>query len=125
MDFIAALILEHIKEIGVGRVFVKIVTWVSHKQKPFARFQMITLQLIKEKKIRCGDTMLKSVETRFVSSHGMTERVMHQKKVYKALVKDELFLQWLRKQSKPIRQEVHSVVIAQYYCVITKQKYCA
>ena len=42
----------------------------------------------------------------------MTERVMHQK-VYKVLVKDELFLEWIRKQSKPIRQEVHTVVIAQ------------
>ena len=37
----------------------KIVTWVSHKQKPFSRFQMITQQLIKEKKIRCGAVMLK------------------------------------------------------------------
>ena len=91
----------------------KIVTWVSHKQKPFARFQIISQQLIKEKKIRCGAAMLKSVETRFASRHGMTERVMHQKKVYKALVKDELFLEWLRKQPKPIRQEVHAVVIAQ------------
>ena len=57
--------------------------------------------------------MLKSVETRFTSRHGMTERVMHQKKVYKALVKDELFLEWLRKQPKPIRQEVDAVVITQ------------
>ena len=35
-------------------------------------------------------------------------RHMHHKKVYKALVKDELFLAWLRKQAKPIRQEVHT-----------------
>jgi hypothetical protein len=44
------------------------------------------------------------VETRFVSSHGATERVMHHTKVYKALSKDELglFLAWLRKQPKPI-----------------------
>ena len=60
----------------------KIVTWVSRKQKPFTRFQMIVQQLIKEKKIRCDTAMLKSVETRFASRHGMTERVMHQKKVY-------------------------------------------
>ena len=90
----------------------KIVTWISHKQKPFARFQMIAQQLIKEKKIRCGAAMLKSVETRFASRHGMTERVMHQK-VYKVLVKDELFLECLRKQPKPIRQEVDAVVITQ------------
>ena len=86
----------------------KIVTWVSHNQKSFARFQMIVQQLIKEKKIRCGAAMLKSVETRFASRHGMTERVIHQK-VYKTLVKDELFLEWLWKHSKPIRQEVHVV----------------
>ena len=73
---------------------------------------MIAQQLIKEKKIRCDTAMLKSIETRFVSSHGMTERVMQQK-VYKALVKDELFLEWLWKQPKPIRQEVHDVVIVQ------------
>ena len=91
----------------------KIVTWVSRKQKPFTRFQMIVQQLIKEKKIRCDTAMLKSVETRFASRHGMTERVMHQKKVYKALVKDELFLEWIRKHPKPIRQEVHAVVIVQ------------
>jgi hypothetical protein len=186
MDFIAALILEHIKEIGAERVFVvcmdgackgafvliqkecpwvqcfvcpahgmdgllknvgstaesirmqanvmgdaaasemewnepfcrdcfdntaKIVTWVSRKQEPFARFQMIAQQLIKEKTIPCGAAMLKSVETRFASRHGMTGRVMHQKKVYKALVKDELFLEWLRKQPKPIRQEVHVTLL--------------
>ena len=87
----------------------KIVIWVSRKQKPFVRFQMIAQELIKEKKIRCGVAMLKSVETRFASRHGMTERVMHKKKVYKALVKDELFLEWLWKQPKPIRQEVHAV----------------
>ena len=73
---------------------------------------MIVQQLIKEKKIRCDAAMLKSVETRFASRHGMTERVMHQK-VYKVLVKDELFLEWLRKQPKPIRQELHAVVIVQ------------
>jgi hypothetical protein len=28
----------------------------------------------------------------------MTERVIHHKKVYKALAKDELLLAWLRKQ---------------------------
>ena len=65
---------------------VKIVTWVSHKQKPFTRFQMIVQQLMKEKKIRCGTVMMNSVETRFVSRYGMTERVMYQKKVYKSLV---------------------------------------
>ena len=57
--------------------------------------------------------MMKSVETRFESRYGMTERVMYQKKVYEGLVKDELFLKWLRKQPKPIRQEVHTVVIFQ------------
>ena len=46
--------------------------------------------------------MLKSVETRFASRHAATERVMHHKKVYKALAKDELFLTWLLKT-----QEVH------------------
>ena len=55
---------------------------------------MISKQLIKEKKIPCVAAMLKSLETRFVSRHGMTERVMYQK-VYKDLVTDELFLEWL------------------------------
>ena len=101
---------------------VKMVTWVSHKQKSFTRFQMIAQELINyisldtfrfrrmdhtvfhkwlikqtEKKIPCGTVMLKSVETRFVSRHGMTERVIHHKKVYKTLTKDELFLTWIRK----------------------------
>ncbi len=53
---------------------------------------MIVQQHIKEKKVRCDDAMLKSVETRFASRHAATERVMHHKKVYKDLVKDELFL---------------------------------
>jgi hypothetical protein len=35
---------------------------------------------------------------------------MHQKKVFKALVKDELFLAWLSKQTKVIRLEVHAIV---------------
>jgi hypothetical protein len=68
---------------------------------------MIAQQLIKDKKIQCGAAMLKSVETRFPSRHAATERVMHHK-VYKALAKDELFLAWLRKQPKTIRQEVHT-----------------
>jgi hypothetical protein len=66
----------------------KMITFVSRKQKPFARFQILAHELIKEKKIRCGAAILKSVETRFASRHGMTERVMLHKKVYKA----ELFV---------------------------------
>ena len=42
--------------------------------------------------------MLKSVETRFESQVSMTERVLQQKKVFKALAKDELFLECLAKQ---------------------------
>ena len=70
----------------------KVVTCISRKQKPFARFQFIAKQLIAEKKISCGDAILKSVETRFASRHSMTERVMHHKKVYKQFAKDEHFL---------------------------------
>ncbi len=55
---------------------VKMVTWVSRKQKSFTRFQMIVHQLIKDKKIQCGDTILKSVETEIVSRHAATERVI-------------------------------------------------
>jgi hypothetical protein len=40
----------------------------------------------------------------------MTERVLQQKKVFKALVKDALFLEWLAKQPRMIRLEVHAVV---------------
>ena len=76
----------------------KIVNWISRKQKAFARFQFIVKQLITDKKISCDVAILKSVETRFVSRHSMTERVIHHKKVYKALAKDELLLAWLRKQ---------------------------
>jgi hypothetical protein len=54
--------------------------------------------------------MLKSVETRFASQVSMTERVLQQKKVFKALVKDALFLEWLAKQPRMIRLEVHAVV---------------
>ena len=39
----------------------KLVTWISCKQKSFARFKMIS-QVIKDKKISCGAAMLKSVE---------------------------------------------------------------
>ena len=84
----------------------KMITFVFRKQKPFARFQILAHELIKEKKIRCGAAILKSVETRFASRHGMTERVMLHKKVYTALAKDEHFLAWLRNQPKPIRKEV-------------------
>ena len=41
----------------------KLVTWISRKQKTFPRFKMIS-QVIKVKKISCGDVMLKSVEER-------------------------------------------------------------
>jgi hypothetical protein len=54
--------------------------------------------------------MFKSVETRFSSQVSMTERVMQQKKVFKTLVKDELFLEWLGKQPKVIRLEVQVLV---------------
>ena len=62
---------------------------------------MIVQQFIEERKIQCGTAMLKSVETRFVSSHATTERVMLYKKVYKTLAKDEQFLGWLWKQRAP------------------------
>jgi hypothetical protein len=54
--------------------------------------------------------MLKSVETRFVSQVSMTERVLHQKVVFKTLPKDALFLEWLVKQPRVIRLEVHALV---------------
>ena len=54
--------------------------------------------------------MLKSVETRFASQVSMTERVLQQKKVFKALAKDTLFLEWLAKQPRVIRLEVHALV---------------
>ena len=83
---------------------------IVRQQKPFARFQMIDQQLIKERKIKCGAAMFKSVETRFTSQVSMTERVMQQKKVFKTLAKDELFLEWLGKQPKVIRLEVQALV---------------
>ena len=43
----------------------KVVTWISRKGKPFVRHQKIDQDFITEKKIDCGDVMLKSVETRF------------------------------------------------------------
>ncbi len=73
----------------------KMVTWIARKQKPFARFQTIVQELIKERKIMCGSAMFKSVETRFVSKVSMTERTIHQKKVFKTLAKDELLLEQL------------------------------
>jgi hypothetical protein len=54
--------------------------------------------------------MLKSVETRFASKVSMTERVLQQKKVFKALPKDVLFLERLPKQPRVIRLEVHALV---------------
>ena len=82
----------------------------SFARPSFARHQMIAQQLIAEKKIDCGTAMLKSVETRFASQVSMTERVLQQKKVFKALAKDELLLEWLAKQPRVIRLEVHAVV---------------
>jgi hypothetical protein len=54
--------------------------------------------------------MFKSVETRFASKVSMTERAMQQKKVFKTLAKDELFLEWLGRQPKVIRLEVQALV---------------
>ena len=87
----------------------KVVTWVSRKGNPFARHQTIAQDFIAEKKIDCGAAMLKSVETRFASQVSMTERVLQQK-VFKVLVKDALFLEWLAKQPRVIRLEVHALV---------------
>ncbi len=88
----------------------KVVTWVSRKGNPFARHQTITQDFITEKKIDCSDVMLKSVETRFVSQVSMTERVLQQKKVFKTLDKDSLFLEWIAKQPRVIHLEVHPLV---------------
>ena len=55
--------------------------------------------------------MLKSVEMRFVSRHVVTERVMHHK-VYKTLVKDELFLVWIHET-----QEVHTCDYSVYLLI--------
>ena len=62
----------------------KVVTWISRKGNPFDRHQTIAQDFIAEKKIDCDDDMLKSVETRFESQVSMTERVLQQKKVFKA-----------------------------------------
>jgi hypothetical protein len=53
--------------------------------------------------------MFKSVEGRFASQVSMTERILQQK-VFKVLVKDALFLEWLEKQPRVIRLEVHVLV---------------
>ncbi len=53
--------------------------------------------------------MLIGVETRFASQVSMTERVLQQKKVFKALAKDALFLEGLAKQPRVIRLEVHAL----------------
>jgi hypothetical protein len=66
----------------------KVVTWVSRKGNPFARHQTIA---------------------QFASQASMTERVLQQK-VFKALAKDALFLEWLAKQPRVIRLEVHAPV---------------
>jgi hypothetical protein len=87
----------------------KFVTWISRKGNPFARHQTITQDFIAEKKIDYGAAMLKSVETRFASQVSMTERVLQQK-VFKSLAKDALFLEWLAKQPRVIRLEVHALV---------------
>ncbi len=60
---------------------------------PFSRHQTIAQDFITEKKIDYGAGMLISVETRFASQISMTERVLQQKKVFKALAKDALFLE--------------------------------
>jgi hypothetical protein len=75
----------------------KVVTWISRKGNPFTRHQTIDQDFVTENKIDCGVAILKSVETRFESQVSMTERVLLQKKVFKALVKDELFLEWIAK----------------------------
>jgi hypothetical protein len=54
--------------------------------------------------------MLKNVETRFASQVSMTERFMQQKRVFKALAQDDLFLEWFAKESKKIRLEVQALV---------------
>ena len=77
---------------------------------PFTRHQTIDQDFIAKKKIDYGAAMLKSVETRFASQVSMTERVLQQKKVFKALAKDALFLEWLAKQPRVIRLEVHALV---------------
>jgi hypothetical protein len=77
---------------------------------PFAPHQTIAQDFITEKKIDCGADMIKSVETRFVSQVSMTERILKQKKVFKALVKDALFLECFSKQPRVIRLEVHALV---------------
>ena len=51
-----------------------------------------------------------NTETRFVSRHGITERVMIHKKVYMDLDKDVDFLSWFHKETNPIRKEVHTPV---------------
>jgi hypothetical protein len=72
----------------------KVVTWISRKGNVFTRHQTIVQDFIAKKKIDCGAVMLKSEETRFVSQVSMTERVLHQKKVFKTtLPKDALFLE--------------------------------
>jgi hypothetical protein len=83
----------------------KVVTWISRKGNPFVRHRAIYQDFITEKKIVCGATMLKSVETRFASQVSITERVLQQK-VFKTLAKDALFLEWLAKQARVIRFEV-------------------
>ena len=88
----------HVQVRNVGYCFDnagKLVTWNSDKQHPFTRFQMITRSL-KTNQLRYCNTE-ECGGKGFVSRHSMTERVMYLKKVYKALVKDVLFLACLWK----------------------------
>ena len=60
--------------------------------------------------IECHPSTTGNTETRFVSRHGITERVMIHKKVYMDLDKDVDFLSWFHKETNPIRKEVHTPV---------------
>jgi hypothetical protein len=82
----------------------------SRLSGPETRWTCNGTELIKERKVKCGTVMFKSVETRFTSQVSMTERVMQQKKVFKTLTKDGLFLELLDKYPKVIRLEVQVLV---------------
>ncbi len=54
----------------------------------------------------------------------MTERVLQQKKVFKALPKNALFLEWLATEPRVIRLEVHALVMPWCTCTSAVKKLC-
>jgi hypothetical protein len=88
----------------------EVITFVTGRQLPLARFRAIALGLQASEKPDCGTEPLFFGETRYGSLVMMGDRLLQTLLIYQKLVVDDEYREWVKVQKKSVRKKVRVCV---------------